>query len=348
MTIGGFEYDKMKEVDATATPIFVFTYLIVVYIMFVKMFIVVLDAYYRELDEACKGRTLSMFQYSIKVLVKLGNDIQEKIDKFDARLKSDFERLQNNEIAIRDGDLTKARLSRCAKCCISCRQGFYKLFIIVLQTITKFTRLILLVVVNIVGLSGSVDIVQERSREESYYGGLLKNFVPPPVKKGEFRLQNLKVLKDMLSAQIQLSSIKPGDQKVNDKCNFNTWMDIIDDFLKVSSDGHYGLNNLDGKGGRLMCDDYQNEMRHFGLKHNVLYGKKYYKELERMLNNYVGEGADLAYITDAGLEEECEAIKIKVLEHVENENKAGRFVRGSGIKQTIMSVFSAVSSGFQG
>jgi hypothetical protein len=70
MTIGGFEYDKMKEVDETATPIFVFTYLIVVYIMFVKMFIVVLDAYYRELDVACAGRQLSMFQYSIRFLVK--------------------------------------------------------------------------------------------------------------------------------------------------------------------------------------------------------------------------------------------------------------------------------------
>jgi hypothetical protein len=218
----------------------------------------------------------------------------------------------------------------------------------VLQIITKFTRLILLVVVNLVGMSGSVDADQTGSREESHYGGLLKNFIPPPVKKGEFRLQNLKVLKDMLSSQIQLSSIKPGDQKAHDKCNFNTWMDIIDDFLKVTSDGHYGLNNLDGKSGRLMCDDYQNEMRHFGLKHNVLYGKKYYRELERSLKNYLGDVAESPRLSDCGLEEECEAIKMKILEDVAKENKVEGVAKSGGIKETIMSVFNAVSGGFGG
>lgn len=49
MTIGGVNYEKMKKAEAFVTPIFVFTYLIVAYIISLKMFIVILDATYKDL-----------------------------------------------------------------------------------------------------------------------------------------------------------------------------------------------------------------------------------------------------------------------------------------------------------
>lgn len=69
MTIGGVNYELMKSAERQVTPIFVFTYLIAAYIIFLKMFIVILDATYRDLINHVVKEDITFLAY-VNTLVK--------------------------------------------------------------------------------------------------------------------------------------------------------------------------------------------------------------------------------------------------------------------------------------
>ena len=78
MTIGGVNYELMKSAERQVTPIFVFTYLIAAYIIFLKMFIVILDATYRDLINHVVKEDITFLAY-VNTLVK---GLVENIDVY--------------------------------------------------------------------------------------------------------------------------------------------------------------------------------------------------------------------------------------------------------------------------
>lgn len=78
MTIGGVNYELMKSAERKVTPIFVFTYLIAAYIIFLKMFIVILDATYRDLINHVVKEDITFLAY-VNTLVR---GLVENIDVY--------------------------------------------------------------------------------------------------------------------------------------------------------------------------------------------------------------------------------------------------------------------------
>jgi Polycystin cation channel len=78
MTIGGVSYDTMSLADPDVTPVFVFSYLIAAYIIFLKMIIVILEATYRDLNKFVEQVDISFIAY----LIKMGKMFLEKMDSY--------------------------------------------------------------------------------------------------------------------------------------------------------------------------------------------------------------------------------------------------------------------------
>jgi hypothetical protein len=71
MTVGGVNYQEMKNIEPTVTPIFVFTYFVAAYVIFLKMFIVILDATYRELINYVVKEDITLMAYISSLLKEL-------------------------------------------------------------------------------------------------------------------------------------------------------------------------------------------------------------------------------------------------------------------------------------
>ena len=80
MTVGGVNYQEMKDIEPVVTPIFVFTYFIAAYIIFLKMFIVILDATFKELINYVEKEDITLMAYISSLLKGL-------IKKIDAYIK---------------------------------------------------------------------------------------------------------------------------------------------------------------------------------------------------------------------------------------------------------------------
>ena len=78
MTIGGVNYELMKSAEPYVTPVFVFTYLIAAYVIFLKMVIVILDATYKDLISFVKKEDVSLLDY----LNALVEEITAKINEY--------------------------------------------------------------------------------------------------------------------------------------------------------------------------------------------------------------------------------------------------------------------------
>jgi len=89
MTIGGVNYEIMKAAEPLVTPVFVFTYLIAAYIIFLKMFIVILDATYNDLINHVESEDIALLSYINTLLEEITNQItiytegmsREELDK---------------------------------------------------------------------------------------------------------------------------------------------------------------------------------------------------------------------------------------------------------------------------
>ena len=88
MTIGGVNYELMKEAEPFVTPFFVFLYLIAAYIIFLKMFIVILDSTYKDLINHVVKEDNTLLTY----ITQLFKRIVKKIKRYlEFRTKDEIE-----------------------------------------------------------------------------------------------------------------------------------------------------------------------------------------------------------------------------------------------------------------
>lgn len=228
MTVGGVDYQEMKSIEPVVTPIFVFTYFIAAYIIFLKMFIVILDATFKEFSNYVEKEDITLMAYVSSLLKGL-------IKKIDLYIKGKTideirEKYRGNK-----GLMTRLKL-------------YFEIFYDrVVKQIQEKLWLVIKALILVDQRDWRLTTASDQNQMHNLYQMYRSLRTTKPSKKVTFesseRFSHLNGLKRFLSQYHSGEGVKAskvGGDRAEDSST-NEWFNNLNDYIHQSTNGNYSL-----------------------------------------------------------------------------------------------------------